>query len=30
MGRARMRSKASGETEHLYGETRYAARTWRR
>jgi len=28
MGRARMRSKASGETEHLYGETRYAARTW--
>jgi hypothetical protein len=30
MGRARMRSKASGATEHLYGETRYAARTWRR
>jgi len=30
MGRARMRSKASGQTEHLYGETRYAARTWRR
>jgi hypothetical protein len=28
MGRARMRSKASGQTEHLYGETRYAARTW--
>jgi len=28
MGRARMRSKASGETEHLYGETRYAARKW--
>jgi hypothetical protein len=30
MGRARMLSKASGATEHLYGETRYAARTWRR
>jgi hypothetical protein len=30
MGRARMRSKATGETEHLYGETRYAARTWKR
>src|SRR5438093_373883 len=30
MGRARMRSKPSGQTEHLYGETRYAARTWRR
>ena len=30
MGRARMRSKASGQTEHLYGETRYAARTWTR
>jgi hypothetical protein len=30
MGRARMRSKASGQTEHLYGETRYAARTWKR
>jgi len=29
MGRARMLSKASGETEHLYGETRYAARTWK-
>ena len=28
MGRARMRSKASGQTEHLYGATRYAARTW--
>jgi Transposase DDE domain group 1 len=28
MGRARMRSKASGQTEHLYGETRDAARTW--
>jgi hypothetical protein len=24
MGRARMRSKASGETEALFGETRYA------
>jgi len=30
MGRARMRSKATGETEHLYGETRYAAKTWKR
>jgi hypothetical protein len=30
MGRARMRSKASGQTEHLYGETRYAARKWKR
>jgi Transposase DDE domain group 1 len=30
MGRARMRSKASGQTEHLYGETRYATRTWKR
>jgi hypothetical protein len=29
LGRARLRSKASGQTEHLYGETRYAARTWR-
>jgi hypothetical protein len=28
MGRARMLSKASGQTEHLYGETRYAARKW--
>jgi hypothetical protein len=26
MGRARVLSKASGQTEHLYGETRYAAR----
>ena len=25
-----MLSKASGETEHLFGETRYAARKWRR
>jgi Transposase DDE domain group 1 len=30
MGRARMRSKASGATAHLFGETRYAARKWRR
>jgi hypothetical protein len=29
MGRARMRSKASGQTEHLYGETRYATRKWK-
>jgi hypothetical protein len=29
MGRVRRLSKASGETEHLYGETRYAARTWK-
>ena len=28
MGKARMRSQASGQTEHLYGETRYAARKW--
>ncbi len=30
MGKARMRSKASGQTAHLYGETRYAAKTWKR
>jgi hypothetical protein len=30
MGQARMLSKATGETEHLYGETRYAAKTWKR
>jgi hypothetical protein len=30
MGKARMRSKASGETEHEFGETRYAARKWSR
>ena len=30
MGRARMLSKASSQTEHLYGETRYAARKWTR
>src|SRR5438128_1378787 len=29
-GKARMRSKATGRTEHLYGETRYAAKTWKR
>jgi hypothetical protein len=28
MGRVRRLSKASGDTEHLYGETRYAARKW--
>jgi len=30
MGQARMRSKATGDTVHLYGETRYAAKTWSR
>jgi hypothetical protein len=30
MGKARMRSKATGQTAHLYGETRYAARSWKR
>jgi hypothetical protein len=30
MGKARMRAKATGRTEHLYGETRYAAKTWSR
>src|SRR3989442_6537452 len=30
MGQARMRSKATGRTAHLYGETRYAAKTWKR
>ncbi len=30
MGKARMRSKATGETAHLYGETRYAAQSWKR
>jgi Transposase DDE domain group 1 len=29
MGKARMR-RATGQTEHLYGETRYAARKWAR
>ena len=28
MGRARVLSRASGETEHLFGETRYAAKRW--
>jgi hypothetical protein len=28
MGKARMRSQSSGETEHEFGETRYAARKW--
>ena len=30
MGKARMLSKATGRTAHLYGETRYAARKWKR
>ena len=30
MGRARLRSRATGQTAHLYGETRYAARKWTR
>lgn len=30
MGKARMRSKATGATAHLFGETRYAARRWKR
>src|SRR5215470_8606958 len=30
MGKARLRSKASGETEHEFGETRYAATKWSR
>ncbi len=30
LGKARMRSKVTGRTEHLYGETRYAAKTWKR
>jgi hypothetical protein len=30
MGKARMLSKATGETAHVYGETRYAARSWKR
>jgi hypothetical protein len=28
MGRARVLSRQAGETAHLYGETRYAAKTW--
>ena len=30
MGKARMRAKASGDTAHVFGETRYAARSWTR
>ena len=30
MGKARMLSRATGQTAHLYGETRYAARKWKR
>jgi hypothetical protein len=30
LGKARMRSKATGETATLFGETRYAARSWQR
>jgi hypothetical protein len=30
MGRARVLSRQSGETAHLYGETRYAAKKWSR
>src|SRR6266542_362095 len=30
MATARMRSNTTGRTEHLYGETRYAAKTWKR
>lgn len=30
LGRVRRRSKASGQTETLFGETRYAARSWSR
>jgi hypothetical protein len=30
MGKARMRSKATWQTAHLYGETRYAAKSWGR
>jgi hypothetical protein len=28
MGRARVRSRETGQTAHLYGETRYAAKKW--
>jgi len=28
LGKARMRSRATGETAHLFGETRYAAKKW--
>jgi hypothetical protein len=30
MGRARMRSKGTGETAHVFGDTCYAAKKWRR
>ncbi len=30
LGKARMRSKATGETAHCFGETRYAAKSWKR
>ena len=30
MGRARVLSRQTGQTAHLYGETRYAAKTWNR
>ena len=30
MGKARMLARATGQTAHLYGETRYAARSWKR
>jgi hypothetical protein len=30
LGRARMRSKATGESAALFGETRYAAKSWKR
>jgi hypothetical protein len=30
MGKARMRATTRGETAHIYGETRYAAATWKR
>jgi Transposase DDE domain group 1 len=30
MGQARKRSKTTGQTAHRYGETRYAARKWKR
>jgi len=30
MGRARMLSRQTGQTAHLYGETRYAAKKWTR
>jgi hypothetical protein len=30
MGKARVRSRQTGKTAHLYGETRYAAKSWNR